>query len=189
MKNIEYIKLIEKIKEDDDNFNLLLEKLEDIIDYYANSYYIDNHDSEDIESVIYTIIWKNLEDYDHKKGKFLPFIRYRIYSALVDLLKKSQAKKRTDSSISFNIMSYNFNHNEIVDKSFTFEDRDEFCYLNTILLDRLSPLEQIIYAYYVKSYGRQYIAKKLFIDIRTVHNGLARVKKKAKKIYKDYKNE
>ena len=186
MESKDIIKLVHKAKKDNEAFKQLIGQYSSLISFYSNYFYLPSHDKEDITSIIHLTIWKNLKYYKDVKCSFKSFIRKKIVYVLADLLRKSQQQKRNDiSTVSIDLIDKSL-LNVIPAKIDSYEDKEEYRYLEHRLIDSLSVKELSIYLLYIDNFSRKEIGIKCNCSYKSVDNSLIRIKLKANSIYKEY---
>lgn len=142
--------------------------------------------------MIHIIIWENLKNYRPQESSFDTFIGVKIFTGLVQLLKKSQRQKRKDPNVKNLSLHFEFKDGEclldsIKSKNITnYEDIEEFNYLHKQLCFLLTNKEKKVYRHYLQSYTPKEISIRLKCNKRSVDNALSRIRAKAKKIYREY---
>lgn len=191
MTNKEELLLIKKSIKDNDSFKLLIKKYDGLISSYANYFYLEGHEVDDIRNIIITTIWKSLKGYRLSRGSFNSYISKRINNTFFILIRNSKRQKRSPHlivSLDSKEDDKQFSLGEILSdvKIGSYEDKEEFKYLNKMLLLVLSPKERLVYSSLIERYSRQKLADRLKCSIKSINNSLDRIKTKAKVIYERY---
>lgn len=192
MNNKDLLKLIKKASKDNSSFELLIRQYNSLISYYSNYYYLDGYGRDDIKNMIITIIWNSLKDYDPNKSQFNSYITKKINLTFFNLIRDSRRQKRSpDKLVSLDSKSddhqYSLGETLSSDVGSSYEDVEEFEYLNNKLLEELSSKEKLVYSSLMKRYTGKELANRLDCSVKSIDNTLNRIRSKAKRVYNDYK--
>ena len=174
----------------EDSFKEILRLYERCIYSIISNFTIEGHNIDDLRSLAHIHIWKSLKSFDRAKGTLFSFIYTVVKRKILVLLASSLCKCRhTDNLLSLNYVGSNGETvNELIPakKEKSYDDQEEYEYLEKHLVNILSELETKIYKYYVKGYSYDETGDKWQIDNKSVDNGMIRIRFKAKKLYNEY---
>lgn len=205
-QNIELIRLVNKVKADNDEnaFNAIKKKLDKYINSIQNKFFISGATNDDIlQECLIALRFKSINDYDEQKGPFIKFAKLCIRRHIITELKVCKKKKNHALN---SALSLDQDYDNDDDSSYSLMDilpqrdktdhfsrvaiRERGRFLYNHLKLRLTKLEYRILVYYIKGYNYMEIVNILkgegLLDSgnedsekKVVDNGLCRIKNKA----------